>query len=153
MSSAGITMVATASAAALDDSTQPKEVIAILLVPTPQKNMAGLPVSFRENIQSIQNNVLLMRCQQRMRCVLRAVIRCGELDGHLNHGIIPFEYYLFGLPKSNDARSHVREYVKRWKYFFVVSMLVVASRRHRIYERGPRQVGGVPFPKMMFPCR
>lgn len=38
---AGITMVATASAALLDDSDHPKDICPTELVPTPQKKNAG----------------------------------------------------------------------------------------------------------------
>lgn len=46
-SMAGMMMVATAKAAALADSTQPKEVAPMLLVPSPQKNIAGIDKMYR----------------------------------------------------------------------------------------------------------
>lgn len=53
VSRAGITMVATARAAALAVSAQPKDCDPILLVPTPQKNMAGMARTYLANVRLV----------------------------------------------------------------------------------------------------
>lgn len=50
LSTAGIIIVATANAAALPVSSQPNELVPILLVPTPQKNMEGKASTCRHGV-------------------------------------------------------------------------------------------------------